>query len=196
MLEIAIKHMPARNNDDHQLLRQIAGADEEALAVLFQRHGNKLYAYALRILGEPADAEDVLQDSLVTVWRQAKSYRAEGRALSWLFGIVHHQAMRRLRKRPHIPLDEGIGARADGDLQVDETVLAQERKQQIRLALEQLSIEHRTVLELVFYHQMSMKEIAQIQGVPLGTVKSRLAYAKESLKGVLTRQGLSEEQSI
>ena len=148
-----------------------------------------MYGYALRTLRDPASAEDVIQESLLTIWQRAKSFRGEGRVIAWLFGIVHHKTMRAYREKVNVPLDEAIRKLLASEPQVDARIISQDRKDLLREGMEMLSIDHRTVLELVFYQEMTMKEISKICGVPVGTVKSRLNYAKAALKGVLTRQG-------
>lgn len=194
MLEIALGQMVSQHIDDTTLLQLISQGDEEALATLYTRHGGKLYGYALRTLSDPASAEDVLQESLLTIWQRAKSFRGEGRAIAWLFGIVHHKAMRAFREKKKAPLDDAIQNSITVETQVDERMISQDRWNTLREGLEMLSVEHRTVLELVFYQEMTMKEISQICGIPVGTVKSRLNYAKAALKGILSRRGMALEE--
>jgi RNA polymerase sigma-70 factor (ECF subfamily) len=193
MLEIAIGKMTDQHLDDRQLLKELSQGDEGALAALYSRYGNKLYGYALRILGDPATAEDVLQDSLVAIWQGAKRFRGDGRVLAWMFGIVHHKAMRTFREKESAPLDESAQNFESMEAQVDKKMISRERKAILRNGLESLSVEHRTVLELVFYQEMTMKEISQICQIPVGTVKSRLNNAKAALKGVLSRKGAAME---
>ncbi len=187
-LEITIGKMTGQQNDDLTLLQLISQGDEEALTTLYTRHGGKLYGYALRILRVPSTAEDVLQESMLTIWQRAQSYRGEGQVLAWLFGIIHHKAMRAYREKVHIPLDETIQNHNEMNTHIDEGLISQDLREMLQDGLAVLSVEHRTVLELVFYQEMTMIEISQICGIPLGTVKSRLNYAKKALKRVLSRQ--------
>lgn len=193
MLEIDIEKVTGQHIDDRTLLDLISQGDEAALATLYARHGGKLYGYALKVLQDPAAAEDVLQESLITIWQKAKSFRGEGRVIAWMFGIVHYKSMRTYRERKADVLDETTPDPKTVEKLVNDRLISQERKKVLRAGLEKLSVEHRTVLELVFYHEMSMKEISQICKVPVGTVKSRLNYAKAALKGVLSRRGMTME---
>ena len=193
MLEIAIKKMADQHIDDATLLQLISQGDEDALATLYTRYGSNLYGYALRMVRNREAAEDVLQDSLLTIWQKAKTFRGEGRVKAWLFAIVHNKAVRTFREKENAPLDDTAHDPEYLETKVDEKHLSRERNRLLRSGLEKLSIEHRTVLELVFYQGMTMKEISQICEVPLGTVKSRLNYAKAALKGVLSRQGVALE---
>ncbi len=195
MLELAIGKMTTpQQSDDLILLKRIAMQEEEALSLLYSRHGNKLYGYALRIVRNPVLAEDVLQESLLAIWQGAKHFRKEGQVLAWMFGIVHNKAMRTFRHKPTSQLDESTKDPAILEHQVDERLLSEQRGDRLHIGLNSLSVEHRTVLELVFYQGMKLKEVAEICDIPVGTVKSRLKYAKDALKGAMTRQSSSMEE--
>jgi RNA polymerase sigma-70 factor (ECF subfamily) len=183
------------HDPESDLIQRIAAGDEDALQALVAACGQRLYAYALRLTGDPAAAEEVLQDSLVAVWQGARRFRRESRAIAWLLGIVHNKALNslRLRRRILARLDEDQDLpAAPGPLPETQTAL-NERRRLLGSAIARLSLEHRTVLELVFYQGLSLEETAGVTGCPLGTVKSRLNYAKASLRGVLSRTGLDEE---
>lgn len=193
MLELLISEMTISQSDDLVLIKRIARREEEALNILYARHGDKLYGYALRIVGNPAQAEDVLQDSLLAIWQGARRFRGEGSVLAWMFGIVHHKAMRTFRRKPTAVLEEDLQDPVAFEAQVDELLREEERNRRLRVGLKALSVEHRTVLELVFFQGMKLREVAEICGVPEGTVKSRLKYAKEALKGALSRQEIKKD---
>ena len=179
--------------EDTTLLKLISQGNEDALTKLYERHGGQLYAYALRILRDKAKAEDVLQESLVVVWQKAKTFRGEGQVKAWLFSIVHNKAMRTFREKQTSILDEISPEPQSPGPGPDARLASRERRKLLRDGLEKLSVEHRTVLELVFYQGMSMKEVSKICRIPVGTVKSRLNYAKAALKGVLSREGAALE---
>ena len=195
MYEITLKQTMSAtsNSDDSTLIKQIKSGDQAALRSLYRRYADRLFAHALRVVGDPATAEDVVQESLVAIWQGAKRYRAEGRVIAWMLSIVHHKAIDALRKQPDQELPLLEDRLPDSSPQPAENTQRQERSTALREGLNQLSVEHRTVLELVFYQGMSLKETAQVCGCPVGTVKSRLSYAKEALRGVLSREGLSAE---
>lgn len=194
MYEMALEqNMVHQHIEDTHLLRLVSQGNEDALTTLYERYGGQLYAYALRIVGDHASAEDVLQESLVVIWQRAKTFRGEGRVTAWLFGIVHNKAMRTFREKENLALDEIPGEPESSEQKPDERLISNERRKALREGLEQLSVEHRTVLELVFYQGMSLKETAGVCQVPVGTVKSRLNYAKAALKGALSRGGAALE---
>jgi RNA polymerase sigma-70 factor (ECF subfamily) len=179
--------MPADQVHDLELVQRIAAGDEAALRGLYMAHGQRLYAYALRLTGDPAQADDVVQDALVAIWRSAGKFRGEGHLLAWLLGIVHHTAIKSLRHRS-TPISEQMEASLPtGDPMPEEQVQASEQTEWIRQGLERLSPEHRAALELVFYQGLSLQEAAQVCGCPVGTIKSRLSYARQQLRGMLSR---------
>ncbi len=181
-------------NHDVDLIRRVAAGDGEALNALYAAYGQRLYAYALRLTGDPATAEDVVQESLVAAWQGAPRFRGTGRVLTWLLGIVHHKALNALRGA--LPLPEAPDEEADLLAETpapDEVTAQREQRQWLRVGLAQLSPEHRAVLELIFYQGLSLKEAAEVCGCPVGTIKSRLNYAKTHLRGILSREGFAVE---
>ncbi len=180
------KQMTEENKDIH-LLRRINQGDDDAVRELYAQYGQRLYAYALRITNDPSTAEDVVQHTLVTVWKTAKSFRGESRLITWLLGIVHHTAIKTLRNQTQSLDETAEETISQNQPSLEEQVQGQEMKRWIQNGLQSLSAEHRMVLELVFYQGLSLQEVAQITKLPLGTVKSRLSYARTHLRGVLTR---------
>lgn len=179
---------------DRIWLEQIAAGKEEALSELYALYGQRLYAFALRLTGDPAQAEDVVQEVLLVVWRDAARFRGQGRVIAWLLGIVHHTAFRWLRKNKRTdPIDEAETMRDELPLP-EEHVQANEQRSRLADGLQQLSREHREVLDLVFYQKLSLEETAGVLHCPLGTVKSRLSYARRALRGELERSGAGKEE--
>ncbi len=175
------------------LIRLIAAGDESALHELYARSGQRLYAFALRLTGDPAIAEDVVQDTLVVAWQSAGKYRGEGRVTTWLLGIVHNIAMKTLRHRsqPITPVMEA--GLTDPGLSPEESTHTAERMLLVQRALQTLTPQHRAVLELVFYQDLSLEETARVCRCPVGTVKSRLSFARKHLRGALERMGSNVE---
>ena len=179
-------------DNDLALVQRLAAGEDAAMHELYALYGQRLYAYALRLTGDPHGAEDVLQDSLVAAWKSFRTFRGDGRLLSWLLGIVHHTALKSLRHRSQpisSEMEETLQSRLPSPEQHTE---ADEQSARLRTGLSSLSPEHQAVLELVFYQGLTLEEVAQVCRVPLGTVKSRLSYARRSLRATLVRQGLEE----
>ncbi len=179
--------MPTDQAHDLDLARRIADKDEAALQDLYAIYGQRLYTYALRLTANPAQAEDVVQEALVVMWYSTDKFRGEGRMVAWLMGIVHHIAIKSLRHRPTLISEEMENSLPAADPLPEEQAQANQQTAWIRHVLQELSPEHRAVLELVFYQGLSLQETAQVCGCPLGTVKSRLSYARHQLRGLLSR---------
>lgn len=191
-MEISLKRIMTVSSPENDLLPRIASGDEDALHQLYTAYGQRMYAFALRLTNDSALAEDVVQDSLVAAWQGAARFRQKSRVLTWLLGIVHHKALNALRRRPTSPM-ASITEMPDEAPRPDEQASHNEQSHLLRHSLQNLPLEQRTVLELVFYQGLSMEETAQVCDCPVGTVKSRLNYAKTALRGALTRAGLNEE---
>lgn len=178
---------------DRLWLNQIAAGEESALDELYTAYAQRLYAFALRLCADPAQAEDVIQDLLLTVWRDAGRFRAQGRVIAWLLGIVHHTALKTLRRSSRtVALEQAEDLAAELP-SPEEHSLQLDAHDQIVQGMSALSAEHREVLELVFYQKLSLEETARVLSCPVGTVKSRLNYARKALRGQLERSGDGKE---
>jgi RNA polymerase sigma-70 factor, ECF subfamily len=173
--------------DDLGLIRRMRAGDDDAVRDLYALYGQRLYAYALRLTNDPATGEDVTQNTLVTAWRTARTFRGEGRLIAWLLGIVHHTAMKTLRGDAHYLDDLAEETVSVDQPSPEEQAQVKDERRWVRQGMQSLSPEHRAVLELVFYQELSLNETAQVLNVPVGTVKSRLNYARNHLRGVLAR---------
>jgi RNA polymerase sigma-70 factor (ECF subfamily) len=181
--------------DDSTLIGRIACGQQDALSQLYTIYRPRLRRYLWHQLnGNEAAVEDVLQEVFLAVWRSAPSYRGEAQVATWLFQIAHYQVLHLRRDRGRHPNgqlpDDGAGGR-DGDWEATESHDSLEDSVLDRLTLEdalsQLRPAHREALELVFLQGFSQAEVSQILGVPPGTVKSRLSYARRALQGALRR---------
>jgi RNA polymerase sigma-70 factor (ECF subfamily) len=195
-LEIRLEHTESIPTGDRELVKRLVEGDARAMHELIALYGQRMYAYALRLTGDPVKAEDVVQDSLVAAWQGATHFHGSGRLIAWLLGIVHHRAMesfKGLNRAIEQELGEAAAELESGDPPLEEQTALSEQRRMLRAGLKRLSPEHCAVLELVFYQGLSLQEAAEVCNVPLGTVKSRLNYAKASLRGILNRAGLSAE---
>ena len=194
MIEIALPNMVNIQTEDKKLIKQIAKGNEQAFEMLYQRHSKKLFGYAYHILKNKQTAEDVLQETFLTIWQKSNRYRGEGRVVAWLFGITHNLALKAYNQKSTESIPETYPTTQNIENQITTQLLAEHNKQLLNQAMQQLTVEHRTILQLVFYEKMSMNEVSQICQIPVGTVKSRLNYAKQVLKGVITREGITMEE--
>jgi len=181
------------SSTDEELLRHITRGNSLAFNCLYERYGQRLYAYALRLTENPAQAEDILQECMLIVWRKSATYRGEGSAKAWLLSIIRNKCMQLFRQKPTESIEGSDLDFADEAISMEKDLSQQDERSRVREALQRLSPEHREVLELVFYQGLNQKEIAQVCRCPLGTVKSRLSYARQQLRGILTRDGLDNK---
>lgn len=178
-----------QNNADLDvvIIERIKKRDKQALHDLYMLYGQRLYAYAYRLTGDENQAQDVLQETFITAWKSAGKYRGDGRVLAWLLGITHHQAMKTFR-HPMVDLSKVDEKKLDSNQDSPEDLIqASQQKALIRAGLEKLSPDHRAVIELVFYQGLNLEEAAKVCQCPVGTVKSRLSYARLHLKGIINR---------
>jgi RNA polymerase sigma-70 factor (ECF subfamily) len=172
---------------DHDLLARMAGGDREAFAAFYDRHAPRVLGLLCQTLGQRADAEDVLQVVFLEVWCTAAHYRPERASpLTWLALLTRSRAVDHLRRRkPAEPLPEAPRpAPGDGpDLAAERT----EATARVRDALSLLPETQRSAICLAFFGGLSYEEVARHQGLPAGTVKTRIRLAMDRLRGLLTR---------
>lgn len=179
---------------DDALMTALAQRDLNALAVLYDRYGRVAYALAYRILGEPEAAEDVVHDAFISAWRGAATFRTErGNVRGWLLSIAHHRAVDVLRRKTAFrpaPL-EAAEHRASEDDTAAEGIRNVEHAS-VRAALEALPAAQRRTIELAYFGGYTHVELAELMGVPLGTVKGRMRIGLQKLRRALELQHETE----
>lgn len=175
-----------KQQDGVALLERIARGDRDALAELYSQYQRPLFRYLCQLTPDRGLAEEILQDTLVAVWRGAGSFAGRSALRTWLFGIARRQAHNALRRRGLPLIDEdALADVSDPDLMPEEQVLARADADELARKLAQLVPIHREVLVLCFVNGLTYDEIAQVVGIPEGTVKSRLSNAKRALRQLL-----------
>ncbi len=178
---------PQQQTPDAALVEQMTAGDESALAALYDRYAGVLYGLLVRILKDTHAAEEVLQDLFLQLWRTASRYDASrGSMTAWLMVIARNRAISRLRRgNRHAVADDAEGfllenLPAAGNLEEEAARLQMATR--LRAAMASLPGEQREALELAYFEGMTQTEIAERTGAPLGTVKSRVRAALQSLK--------------
>ena len=175
-------HAAGEPSSDEMLIARIAGGDRLAMQTLFARYRTPVYRWLLRLVGNETVAEDLLSDVFLDVWRQAGRFQARSAVSTWLLAIARFKALSARRSRKDAELDETIEATVADSTDNPEVVLQKKSRDQfVPTALTTLSLEHREIIDLVYYHDKSVDECAQILGVPSGTVKTRMFYARKKL---------------
>jgi RNA polymerase sigma-70 factor, ECF subfamily len=169
-------------SSDEMLIRRIAEGDQLAMRTLFGRHRVPLYRWLLRLVGDEALAEDLLSDVFLDVWRQAGAFEARSSVSTWLLAIARYKALSARRRRTDVELNEKMASRMADPADDPEVVLQKKtRAELLHHSLARVSPEHGEVIDLVYFHGKSVKEVADIVGVAEATVKTRMFYARKKL---------------
>lgn len=171
------------------LLQHIASGDPEAFRRFYDRYASLAFTFALRLLGSRSEAEDLLQEVFLQVWRQAQSYSPErGSPEAWLITMTRSRAidkLRSLRRREMSPLAPDEPPRVEGGRPAEPPTQGSEAKLTVQGVLTKLPETQRIVLELAYFDGLTQSEIAARLGEPLGTVKTRMRAGLERLRGFL-----------
>ncbi len=169
------------------LLNRIAQRDESALEELHRCMAKRIYAFALNRLHDESEAESVVVETLFAVWEKPQQFRGNSKLSTWILGIARNKVLdiRGRRPRPAEDLDELAEELESDGLGVFELVARQQDRKQILGCLETLPEAQRECLHLVFYEGHALKEIAQFQSVPEGTVRTRLFHARKAMRRCL-----------
>ena len=176
---------------DEVLIGRIASGDRLAMQVLFARHHVRVYRFVLRVVRDETKAEDLISEVFLDVWRQADRFEGRSAVSTWLLAIARFKALSALRRRPDEELDEEAAeAIEDPSDDPEETLAKKDKSTVIRKCLEGLSADHREIIDLVYYHEKSVEEVAEIVGIPENTVKTRMFYARKKLAELLKAAGI------
>jgi RNA polymerase sigma-70 factor, ECF subfamily len=179
----------AKDNSDDALVAKIASGNRLAMQVLFARHHARIYRFVLRLIGSEALAEDVTSEVFLDVWRQAHRFEARSAVTTWLLAIARYKALAEMRRR-YEASDEGTVDASDPADDPEATFAVKHRGEILRNCLTRLSPRHREIIDLVYYHEKSVQEAADILGVPGNTVKTRMFHARKKLSQLLEAQGV------
>ena len=174
--------------DDSALVELVGKADQDALAVLYQRHGAACYRLARRLTANDALAEDAVQETFVGLWRNPRGYLAgHGSVRNWLLGLAHHKAVdyvRRETAQQQRQSAEAAQRALDPQATADPAAVAWAgiRAETVRAALSELPGPQRQALALAYFGGYTQREIAELTGAPLGTVKTRMFAAMRRLQ--------------
>jgi RNA polymerase sigma-70 factor (ECF subfamily) len=184
------------NAEVMRLLAQIAQGDESAFKVLYRAFSRRLYAYVMKQLGDPAQAEEIVADTLYEVWRTPSRFRGESLFSTWLIGVARNKLLMAWRaRRPdtrHEDIDDFAELIAADDHSGFDELADRQRRDGVQHCVQRLSAEHRECIHLVFYEGLALADVAQLQACPQNTVKTRLFHARKKLEHCL-RVMLSRE---
>jgi RNA polymerase sigma-70 factor (ECF subfamily) len=189
--------MPGSLNDlaDEDLMQLVRRGEASAFEVVYERHSSAAFSLAYRMCGTRAQAEDVVQEAFLSLWRSNARYdRARGSVRTWVLGIVHNRAIDSLRRSVvhdrRRASDEGIEERFEAKDRTDVEVARLDEASEIRQVLTTLPPEQSRVIELAYFGGFTHSEIARMLDTPIGTVKGRMRLGLEKMRGQLA--GLKE----
>ena len=184
---------------DGELVELVAQKDAGALEALYERYGRPAYSLARRILTEETLAQDVVQEVFLSLWRDARRFDAgRGTVATYLLSMTHHRAVDVVRREENLrrwrTSDEGLELEPDPKARVEDEVEASERRAEVRAALAELPAAQREALLLAYFGGYTQREVAALVGVPLGTVKTRMAAGMHKMRAALRDAGREEQQ--
>jgi RNA polymerase sigma-70 factor (ECF subfamily) len=170
--------------EELRLIARVAAEDTAAFECLYRAYHPRLVRFLHGMLRQGPLVEEVLDDTMLVVWRRAHTFDGSAKLSTWLFAIAYRQALKALRQRGHEPgIDEEPAA--PGDAEPDSRLQQHQLHACLADALAALSAEHRAVIELTYYQGHSCREIADIVDCPVATVKTRMFYARRRLRSAL-----------
>jgi RNA polymerase sigma-70 factor (ECF subfamily) len=179
------------SSHDAALIERIAARDRDAMLVLFTAHNARVFRFILRMVGDRSLAEDLTSEVFLDVWRQAGQFEGRSTVSTWMLAMARYKALAARRRRTEDQVDEEV-VEAIADECDDPEITAQkkDRSEILRRCLEQLSAQHREIVDLVYYHEKSVEEAAAILSIPQNTVKTRLFHARKRLSALAAEAGL------
>jgi len=176
---------------DDDLIARIAGKDQTAVEVLFGRYQVRIFRFIQRRVRSEAIAEELTNEVFLEVWRSAARFEGRSSLSSWMYSIAHNKAVSLLRKRRDEELDDDAAvAIADGADTPEVAAQKADKGALLKTCMERLSDDHRTIIDLVYYHEMSIAEVAAVVSIPENTVKTRMFYARKKLSEFLKEAGV------
>lgn len=173
--------MERTSNITADRLARIALGDKAAMKALYTEYAADLTRFLAVKVGDPVEAADLVHETMLEVWRHAERYEGRGSLRAWIYSIARNKAVDRIRKaRRHVLTDE-TPEQPDGTPDPAALLSASEDAQRLRTCVEKLSPAHRAVIHLAFFEELTYEEIAEIEGCPVGTVKTRIFHAKKLL---------------
>lgn len=177
---------PTYAKPDEIFIQSIAARDEGAMKTLYERYNTYVFRFLARIVKDEHLAEDLTSEVFFEVWRQADKFESRSQLSTWILAIARFKAWSANRGQRHLSLDAAHAERiADMADSLEETLLKLDRRAILRAKLAQMSPEHREIIDLVYHHQKTVTEAAEIIQVPKNTIKTRMFYARKALQRLL-----------
>ncbi|HXU99581.1 MAG TPA: sigma-70 family RNA polymerase sigma factor [Caulobacteraceae bacterium] len=168
--------------DDAQLLARIADRDLRAFERLYRAYHPRLSRFVSNILRRPHLVEEVLNDTMMVVWRRPGAYNGTSRVSTWIFAIAYRTALKALRRADDPVPDDRLKELPSSEPDPEQHAERGQAQRDLLAAIVELSPDHRAVIDLTYFHELGYAEIAEIMGCPVGTVKTRMFHARRHLR--------------
>ena len=179
--------LPWRVNDE-ALIAAIAAGEHGAMRALYNRHRPRVSRFVTRLVGDATAAEDIVSEAFIDVWRQAGRFEGRATVSTWVLSIAHFRVLSARRRRQYVRLNAKIAeAAADQAYTPEEAILEMDQRTQLHNCLTKLTAQHREMVDLVYYHDKTIEEVAEIIQVPKNTAKTRMFYARKRLAQLLAK---------
>ena len=171
-----------RSPDERELLARVSAQDLQAFEQLYRIYQPRLARFLIGMLQRPQLIEEVLDDTMMVVWQTAGSFRGSSKLSTWIFAIAYRKALKARARWPEPVEDEEFDTRVSPDPGPDQQLHHHRLHDALVAAMNQLSREHRAVVDLTYFHGMGYREIAEIVDCPVDTVETRMFHARRRLK--------------
>jgi len=180
-----------QSDSDQDLIDRIAKGDRLAFRALNARHNVRVFRFILRFVRDEGRAEDLIGEVFLDVWRQANRFDGRSSVSTWILGMARFKALSSLRKPVEDALDDDKAGAIEDEADTPEVVAQKvDKAAAIRRCIDRLSPVHREIIDLVYYQEKSVLEVAEIVGIPENTVKTRMFYARKKLQELLAAAGV------
>jgi RNA polymerase sigma-70 factor (ECF subfamily) len=173
------------SRSDLRLIALIGEGDAQAFQELYRKYQGRLARFLFHLVRHPHLVEEVLDDTMMVVWERGGSFKGESKLSTWIFAIAYRKAMRALLRYDEPLEDVEAENRESGEASPEDDYGSNKVHGLLRKAMEELSPDHRAVVDLTYFHELGYREIAEILGCPVDTVKTRMFYARRHLRRCL-----------
>jgi RNA polymerase sigma-70 factor (ECF subfamily) len=176
---------------DHALIRSMADGDKRAFKMLYVRHHVRVFRFVMRLVGNESTAEEVVNEVFLEAWRHAPQFRGNSQVATWLLAIARFKTISECRRRSEAQLDETAAAVIADP--ADTPSISMEKRQRsdiLQQCLAELTPVHREVINLIYYQEKKIEEVAQFTGAPISTIKTRMHYARSRMAELLAEAGV------
>ena len=172
-------------HDELRLLQRISGGDRRAFEDLYRLYPPRLTRFLANLVRKPELVEEVVNDTLMAVWTRPDGFNGTSKLSTWIFAIAYRKALKARRRHDEPMEDKDAETRESADFDPEQQVGHRQVHEALRSAMSELSEDHRTVVDLTYFHEIGYREIAEIMACPVDTVKTRMFHARRCLKRAL-----------